>query len=102
MSEELMDEAQIESHEEWASRVRRARMVVSPFQARAALQQAGLLQDVEQYMSDPDADPMAVLAWQNATEFRRLSALVATVSASLGLTAEQLDDLFRAAAALEA
>lgn len=102
MSEEVMDQSVVESHADWSARVSRERMVVGPYQARAALHGAGLLALVEQYMASEDADPLAVLAWQNATEFRRLSNVVQAVSQALGLTDEQLDELFKVAATLEA
>ena len=78
----------------------RAGMVVSRFQAKAALLQAGLLDPVEAALAG--ADPVARLAWAEAVEFRRLSPTIATLAASLGLSEAQLDDLFRAAGAIEA
>lgn len=70
--------------------------LVSAFQARAALLAAGLLDDAE-------AAVLAVggqtdIAWEYAVEFRRDSPTIATLGAQLGLTAAQIDDLFRAAA----
>ena len=78
----------------------RSAMVVSRFQARAALLQAGLLPAVEAAM--PEADPIARLAWDEAVEFRRLSPTIATLAASLGLSDTDLDALFRAARGIEA
>lgn len=77
-------------------------MVVSRFQARAALYQAGLLEQVEAVMADPATDMLAVLAWQDAQEFRRLSSTINALQPALGLTDTQLDDLFRQAATIEA
>ena len=54
-------------------RQRRADLVISPFQARAALAQAGLLEAVEALMDDPATPALARLAWQHAQEFRRNS-----------------------------
>lgn len=76
--------------------------VVSKFQAKAALLGAGLLSQVEQMMADPAADPLAVLAWQNAQEFRRTSPTVAGMAAALGLDDAALDALFTSAAGIEA
>lgn len=76
--------------------------VVSRFQARAALHQSGLLDQVEALMSDPQTDPTSRLAWTHATEFRRSSPTIATLAGPLGLSDEQVDDLFRAAAQIEA
>ena len=75
---------------------------VSRFQARAALLQAGLLGDIETYMADPATDPFVRIAWQDAQVFKRNSPTVLSLQPLLGLTDEQLDDLFRFAATIEA
>lgn len=80
----------------------RARMVVSRFQARAALHLAGLLDQVEALMADPATDPIARLAWQDAQEFRRLSPTIALMGGALGLTDADLDQLFIQAAQIDA
>lgn len=74
--------------------------VVSRFQARAALLQAGLLEQAETAVAAGDA--LGQLAWVDAQEFRRQSPTVAAIADALGLTNDQLDDLFRAAALIEA
>lgn len=102
MSELHEPEVAIETHAEWALRRRRERMVASPFQARAALQEAGLLPQVETMMAAPEADPIAKLAWETASEFRRFSPTVQQVAAQLGLTDEDLDALFEQAMTYEA
>ena len=79
----------------------RAGMLVSRFQARAALHGAAMLAGVESLMQDPATDPIVVIAWQDATTFKRLSPAVISIGASLGITDTELDDLFRAAALLE-
>jgi hypothetical protein len=76
--------------------------VVSKFQAKAALRGAGLLSQVETLMADPAADPLAVLAWTEAQEFRRSSPTVAGMAAALGLDDAALDALFTTAAGIEA
>lgn len=81
---------------------RRLGMVVTPFQAKAALLQAGLLDDVEALISNPATDRLIVLAWQNVTEFRRLSPMVLGIAAELGLTDDMLDELFTSAAQITA
>jgi len=78
----------------------RAAMTVSRFQAMAALLNAGLLSQVNVALAD--AGPLAQLAWAEATEFRRNSPTIAGLSAGLGLTDAQVDDLFRAAALITA
>lgn len=75
---------------------------VSRFQARAALYQSQLLDAVNAIMSNEQTPMMAKLAWQDAQEFRRDSALVQSMGTTLGMTEEQLDDLFRLAATIVA
>ena len=75
---------------------------VSRFQARMALRAAGMFDAVEAMMADPEAPIAAVEAWQTAQEFRRLSPTISAMAQALGLTDEQLDDLFRAAGKIEA
>lgn len=76
--------------------------VVSRFQARAALHLAGLLAQIELVMADEETPMLTRLAWRDAQEFRRTSPAVLSISASLGLTDEQLDALFTTAAGIEA
>ena len=75
---------------------------VTRFQARAALHLAGLLQSVDAMMSDPSADMLAKLAWQDAQEFKRTSPTVLAMAKALNLTDKQVDDLFVQAAGIEA
>lgn len=65
---------------------------ISRFQARAALLDAGLLADVEIALAD--ADPLTQLAWAEAIEWRRDSPTIAAIGDALGLTEEDIDDLF--------
>lgn len=74
--------------------------VVSRFQALAALHLAGLRPGVEAAIAQ--ADPLAQLAWNEALEFRRTSPTLLALTSALGWTDEQLDDLFRTAATIEA
>ena len=78
----------------------RAKMVVSRFQAKAALSVAGLLAGAEAAVAGADA--MTQLAWAEAIEFRRNSPTIAALAGALSLTDTDLDDLFRAAALIEA
>lgn len=75
---------------------------VSKFQAKAALLQAGLLDSVEAMMAAPQTPAVAKLAWSDAQEFRRTSPTVAAMTAALGLSEGQIDDLFRVAAGIVA
>lgn len=76
--------------------------VVSRFQARAALHLAGLLDQVEQIMADPQTPVLSRLAWQDAQEFRRSSPTLLALADQLGLSAEALDQLFITASEIRA
>lgn len=84
----------------WAAE-RQAR-VISPFQARAALAQAGLLAAVEALMADPATPEIARLAWLHAQEFRRNSPTLLALAGALGLDEAALEALFDAAATIVA
>lgn len=74
--------------------------VVSRFQAKAALLQAGLLNQVETFINGPATDPLAKLAWAEAVEFYRQSPTILSMAAALSLTPQQLDELFTQAASI--
>jgi hypothetical protein len=79
--------------------------VVSRFQARAAMMltphgEGTLLEAVTAAVAA--ADPMVQLAWAEAVEWQRASPAINGLGAGLGLTAEDLDDLFRLAATIQA
>lgn len=78
----------------------RSGMVVSRFQARAALHGAGLLSAVETAVAN--ADPITQLAWTDAQEFRRNSPTIAALAEIVGLTDEQIDNLFITAGQIRA
>ena len=73
---------------------------VTPYQARMALLGAGLLATVEALMEDPGTDQAAKIAWEYATTIERDSPFIAALGPALGLTDEQIDVLFIAAAAI--
>lgn len=75
---------------------KRRNMVISPLQAKIALYNAGLLDDVEAYIGAAETSVTVKLAWANATEFRRLSPMVTNIAGVLKLTDTQLDELFDA------
>jgi len=79
---------------------RSAGMVVSRFQAKAALSAAGLLDKTEALVAR--ADPITQLAWAEVIEFRRNSPTILALQGAMGLTDAQLDALFLAASAIEA
>ena len=75
--------------------------VVTNFQARAALMQADLFETVNAAVMG-GTDALAKQAWEYANEITRDGVLVNSLGTGLGLTSQQLDDLFRTAAAIEA
>lgn len=68
--------------------------------ALLALQGAGLLDLVEAAIAE--ADRAVQIYWRDAGSFRRDSAILIEFATGLGLTSDQLDDLFRHAASLKA
>ena len=75
---------------------------VSRFQAIAALTQLGYIAAVNEYMNNPATDPMIVLAYREATEFRRESPTVSLMQGVLGLSNDQIDELFALASTITA
>lgn len=75
--------------------------VVTRFQARAALMQAGKLSAATAAV-EASGDDFTKLAWAEASEWRRDSALVISMATAVGLTSAQIDDLFRTAATITA
>lgn len=69
---------------------------VSRFQARAALFQSGLLEAAEAITQAAGGE--ILIAWQDAGEFQRLSLAINGLAFHLGLTANDVDNLFRLAA----
>ena len=72
--------------------------VVSMRQARLALLQVGLLDDVNSAISAGSTEDK--ITWEFATEVRRNDPLVINLSAYLDLSQEDLDNLFTLAASL--
>lgn len=71
-------------------------------QARLALLAAGVLGDVAPALAalpSPHRDA-AEIEWEYASEVRRDAPLIAALGGALGLTEDQIDDLFEAASAL--
>lgn len=66
---------------------------VTAYQARAALLAANLLDDVEAAVSvSPDRN--LKLAWEHALHFERNHPMISGIAGALGLSDEQLDELF--------
>ncbi len=74
---------------------------ITRLQAKIALSQAELLEHIQWMMAELPSTDIQRLAWENATMFERDSAMVNGMAAAIGITQEQLDDLFIAAAAIE-
>ena len=74
----------------------------SPFQGKAALFNAGLLDEVETLISATETSTIVKLAWANASEWRRSSGMITSLASALSMTDEQVDDLFKAAAQISA
>ena len=70
-------------------------------QAKIALHRSGLLDTVETHMNSPDVDMEARLTWTESYRFSRRSSMFDILGPELGLTPEQIDDLFRAAQSIE-
>ena len=71
---------------------------VSMRQARLALLQVDLLDEVETAIANGTRADQ--ITWEYATEVNRSDTLVVNLSAALGLTEQQLDDLFLLASTL--
>lgn len=74
---------------------------VSCFQAKVALDQSGLLGAVQAIMDAPATPNRIKLAWNSGATFKRYSDMIVSMAALLGLTNEQIDDLFALAATIE-
>lgn len=87
--------------EELADRAEQRRIAampgpVTPRQAKLALLNAGLLDQAE--VAAHEAGKAAQIEWEYAQSFERTNPLIADIGSALGLTEEQIDDLFRDAA----
>lgn len=76
----------------------RAAMVATPAQMRLTLHRMGLLATVQ---AIADADPEASIVWEYALTIQRTSPLIDALGGPEGFTPEQIDDLFRAAMAVD-
>jgi len=75
---------------------------VTRFQALAVLSQAGYLDTIWTYIDSLPRSDITRLAFENATEWERISPTLATLATMLNLTSEQVDELFIAASNISA
>jgi hypothetical protein len=75
---------------------KRAKMSVSPRQARLALLSAGKLSNVETAINALDANTKAAvqIEWEYATKIERTSPWVQSMTTALGMTDAEVDTLF--------
>lgn len=78
----------------------KAKRVVSPSQARLALKRANMLAQVEALIDGLPKDDDVHIVWDYANEWHRDSPFINNLGAALGLSAQQIDDLFALAATL--
>ena len=97
LHEETPEEVPAQSKEEW-----RAITEVSRFQARVTLYNFGLLDAVNKLMADSTTPFITKEAWESAQVFKRNSPTVIALGASLKLTEDQIDELFKAALEVQA
>lgn len=71
---------------------------ITASQARVALHRAGLLASVTALVDAPQTDQEIKIFWEYEVELNRDSPALNAMAAALGLTSQQLDDLFRAGA----
>ena len=90
-----------EAEEAQAERERLDAMTATRFQAKAAMDDVGLLGQVEAYMAGENVPRRVKLAWQEAS-FRRGSNMVNQIGAELGLSEADMDNLFLAAKEIDA
>ena len=69
-------------------------------QARLALHQAGLLDQVEALMASPETPAAIRITYEDATEWWRDDPIIQAIGPALGLTPGQVDDLFVAASTI--
>jgi len=84
-----------------AAEAEAAKRAVPAHQLRLAIRDAGMRDAVDAFLAAQPAGSALVESWEYAPYIRRDSVLVAAAADTLGLTDEQLDRLFAAAAAIE-
>ena len=72
--------------------------VVTAVKGRIALRRAGLLETVEQAVTTTNGETQ--IWWEYAAEWHRNSPVLQALGAAIGLTEQQIDDLFEVAAGI--
>lgn len=93
-----LDDTLFETTEDERLARERRLMICTPAQIRLALHHMDLLETVQ---SIADSDPEASIVWEYATQIDRTSPLIDALGGPQGFTPEQVDDIFRAAMAVE-
>lgn len=70
-------------------------LACSPFQGRMALSNANYLNQVEAIINDPNTPKETKIAWEYAIEWKRMSPMIVNLASTLGMTDEEVDQLFR-------
>jgi hypothetical protein len=76
--------------------------VVTRFQARVALVQAGYFDTIDTYITTLPKTDVKRLAWEDAVQWERASPTLNFLANMLGLTDTDMDDLFVSASSISA
>jgi len=74
-------------------------IAITPLQGRLALKRAGLLESVEAAIVQENGETQ--IWWEYATLWHRSHSLLNALVTSLGLSSDQVDDLFKVAGAIQ-
>ncbi|OZI17920.1 hypothetical protein [Bordetella genomosp. 7] len=86
----------------WVEPAPPAPQEVTAAQGGIALINAGLMPAVQAAVDDPETPAEVRWAWERATAWSRTSPALAYLADKAGISSEQMDDLFEAAALIEA
>lgn len=97
-----MTDAEVDAHLSQPPTLPVVPQSVTMRQARLAMLQAGILDKVEELIAAMPGDEgrAARIDWEYALEVRRDWPLIAALGSQLGLSEQQIDDLFMAAASI--
>lgn len=76
--------------------------VITAYQAEVVLAEAGMFDSVKELIDHPDTPARIKIAWQRGLDIRRDNAMVALIIQNLGLTEEDVDQLFISAQSIQA